>query len=130
MVVGQLVVDGFTIGLVFVLLAVGLVIITSVDKILFMAYGAFYMIGAYATWYTVYMLNLPYFLSLLLGIASSAILGMLSYVLIFNRLMRVEGGFLATLIASMGLSMGVCRQRKWDKIGLWENGHFSGHAPP
>jgi branched-chain amino acid transport system permease protein len=93
-------------GLVFVILAAGLVIIASTSKILFMAYGAFYTIGAYTTWYAVHYLNLPYFLSLFIGVACSAIIAMLSYVLIFRRLKVAEGGgFLATLIGSMGLTM-------------------------
>ncbi len=50
-----------------------------------------------------YIWNLPYFLALVLGVLLSAALGVVSYVLIFKRLQRVEGGFLATLIASMGL---------------------------
>ncbi len=93
-------------GLVFVILAAGLVIITSTSKILFMAYGAFYTIGAYATWYSVHYLSLPYFPSLIIGVACCTIIAMLSYILIFRRLKATEGGgFLATLIASMGLSM-------------------------
>jgi branched-subunit amino acid ABC-type transport system permease component len=71
-----------------------------------MAYGAFYTIGAYTTWYfTVRLVNLPYFLALIIGLLCAGMIGMLSYILIFQRLQRMEGTFLATLIASMGLSM-------------------------
>lgn len=104
-IVGQLIFDGLAMGLVFVILATGLVLILSISKILFFAYGVFYTIGAYATWYAVQYLNLPYFPALLIGVLGTGILGILSYILIFQRLQRMEGGFLATLIASMGLSM-------------------------
>jgi branched-chain amino acid transport system permease protein len=103
--IGQLIFDGMAMGLVYVILATGLVLITSVSRILFMAYGVFYTIGAYTTWYAVSYLNLPFFLSLFLGILGAGIIGALSYILIFQRLQRHEGGFLATLIASMGLSI-------------------------
>ena len=102
----QLFVDGLATGLVFVILATGLVLITSVNKILFMAYGAFYTIGAYATWYAVNYLRLPYFGALLVG--SLALPDSSAYcatILVFRRLLKLEGGFLASLIASMGLMM-------------------------
>lgn len=101
----QLFVDGLATGLVFVILATGLVLITSVNKILFMAYGAFYTIGAYATWYAVRYLPLPYFGALLVGSLAAGLLGVLCYLLVFRRLLKLEGGFLASLIASMGLMM-------------------------
>jgi len=98
--------DGIATGLVFVILAAGLVIIISTSKILFMAYGVFYTIGAYGTWYMVHYFSLPYFPALVIGVAISGIISMLSYILIFRRLMAAEGGgFLATLIGSMGLSL-------------------------
>lgn len=103
--IGQLVFDGFAMGLVFVILASGLVLITSVNRMLFMAYGMFYTIGAYTTWYVMNFLHLPYFAALLLGMLGSGILGIICYLLIFKRLQYVQGGFLASLIASMGLLM-------------------------
>ena len=102
---GQLIFDGLAMGLVYVILATGLVLISSVNRILFMAYGIFYAIGAYTTWYIMHTLNLPYFLSLILSVLGAGLLGMLCYLLIFQRLQRIQGGFLATLIASMGLMM-------------------------
>jgi branched-chain amino acid transport system permease protein len=105
MLIGQLIFDGLAMGLVFVVLATGLVLISSVNRILFMAYGVFYTIGAYATWWVMELWDLPYFVALVIGVLLAGIIGILSYVLIFRRLQRSEGGFLATLIASMGLSM-------------------------
>jgi len=105
MLAGQLVFDGFAMGLVFVILATGLVLTASVNKIIFLAYGMFYTIGAYVTWYMVHFFSMPYLYALIIGVIGSAIIGILSYVLIFARLRDVEGGFLASLIASMGLQM-------------------------
>lgn len=106
MVIGQLMIDGIAMGLVFIILAAGLIVIVSTSKILFLAYGVFYTIGAYSTWYCVNHWNLPYFLSLVIAVVFSALIAMLSYFLIFRRLQKTEGGgFLATLIASVGLLM-------------------------
>ena len=105
MLFGKLVFDGLAMGLIFVIMATGFVIITSVNKILFMAYGVFYTIGAYTTWYIIDTWQLPYFAALVLSVLASGLLGILCYVLIFQRIQNMEGGFLASLIASMGLSM-------------------------
>jgi len=102
---GQLIFDGLSMGVLFVILACGMVIIASVSRILFMAYGSFYTIGGYGTWYAIYYFHVPYFLSLIIGIIIAAMLSIVSYYLIFRRLQNVENGFLATLIASMGLSL-------------------------
>ncbi len=105
MLAGQLIFDGFAMGLVFVILACGLVLITSVNRILFMAYGLFYTIGAYTTWSCIEYLSLPYPVALLIGLVASGVLGIVCYLLVLHRLHKLEGGFLATLIASMGLLM-------------------------
>jgi len=103
--IGKLVFDGMAMGILFVILACGLVIIASVSRILFMAYGSFYTIGGYATWYGTHNFGLPYFLALIIGVLVAGVFAFLSYILIFRRLQQVEDGFLATLIASMGLSL-------------------------
>jgi branched-chain amino acid transport system permease protein len=105
MLLGQLIFDGLAMGLVYVILATGLVLITSVNKIIFTAYGMFYTMGAYMTWYAVNYLHLPYFLALVVGAIGAAVIGVLSYAAIFRRIQFVEGGFLVSLVASLGLQM-------------------------
>jgi branched-chain amino acid transport system permease protein len=102
---GQLVFDGFAMGLVYVILAAGLVLIASVDQILFFAYGQFFTIGAYASWYANVQLHFPFWGALAIGVLVTAILGMLSYLLIFQQLQFKSQKFIATLICSMGLSI-------------------------
>lgn len=103
--IGQLIFDGFAMGLVYVILATGLVLIASVDQILFFAYGQFFTLGAYTTWFAAVKLQLPFFAALIFGVFVTTVLGMLSYNIIFRRLQFSENKFLATLIASMGLSL-------------------------
>jgi branched-chain amino acid transport system permease protein len=102
---GQLVFDGLAMGLVFVMLAAGFVLILSVCEIFFIAYGAFYMIGAYAVWYAVHFFQLPYLLSLIVGGLATALLGIISYILVFQRIQKMPARFLATITAALGLSI-------------------------
>ena len=101
----QLLFDGLAMGLVFILLATGLVLISSVNRMLFMAYAMFYTLGAYITWLLFQQVGIPYLIAVVGGVLFSAGLGALSYILIFRKVQVAEGGFLATLIASMGLNM-------------------------
>ena len=104
---GQLIFDGLAIGLVFVILGCGLIIIVSISKILFLAYGAFYTIGAYGTWYAITYLHIHYWFGLLLGVIIAAIIGIAAYFLIFQRLKLKLGNkaFMSTLIGSIALQM-------------------------
>lgn len=101
----QLAFDGLTIGLIYIILAAGLVLILSVTEIFFVAYGQFYMWGAYIAWYSVSQLGLPYFVGLLVTIAATAILGLACYILIFQRMQRMEGRFLTTVTGALGISL-------------------------
>jgi branched-chain amino acid transport system permease protein len=101
----QLAFDGLTIGLVYVILAAGLVLILSVTEIFFVAYGMFYMWGAYIAWYCVDHFGLPYLVGLLVAIVSTLVLGLVSYVLIFQRMQHTEGRFLTTVTAALGMSL-------------------------
>jgi len=104
-VVLQLAFDGLTIGLIYVILAAGLVLILSVTEIFFVAYGQFYMWGAYVTWYIVDRFQLNYFLGLLTAIAATMVFGLGSYLLVFRRMQRSESRFLVTVTGALGISL-------------------------
>lgn len=104
-VVLQLAFDGLTIGLIYVILATGLVLILSVTEIFFVAYGMFYMWGSYIAWYSVDKFGLPYFVGLLIAIVVTALLGLICYLLIFQRMQHKEGRFLTTVTAALGISL-------------------------
>ena len=92
-------------GLVYVILAAGLVFIMSVSGIFFIAYGQFYMIGAYVVWAGAVLLKLPFFVALSMAVLTTAILGLLSYRLIFRYVQYVERQFLLVIVAAIGLMM-------------------------
>lgn len=103
--IGQLIVDGIVTGMVYVILAVGLVLILSVSRIFFIAYGQFYMLGAYIAWGSLALLKIPYFLCLLLSIFSTVLLGLLCYQFIFRYIQFRGGQFLANIVAAIGIMM-------------------------
>jgi branched-chain amino acid transport system permease protein len=101
---GQLIIDGIVTGLVYVILAVGLVLILSVSRIFFIAYGQFYMLGAYIVWGSLALLKVPYFMGLLMAVMATTVLGLLCYQFIF-RYIQVGRQFLANIVAAIGLMM-------------------------
>ena len=103
--VGQLVVDGMAMGMVYVILSAGIVFIMSVTGIFYLCYGQFYMVGAFLTWGGVALLNLPFPLALALAMLATTILGLLSYRLIFQYTTSSQYKFLATIVAAIGLMM-------------------------
>jgi len=102
---GQLIIDGIVTGLVYVILAVGLVLILSVSRIFFIAYGQFYMLGAYIVWGSLALLRIPYFIGLLMAVIATSILGLLCYQFIFRYIQYRGGQFLANIVAAIGLMM-------------------------
>lgn len=92
-------------GLVYVMLSSGLVLILSIPRIFFIAYGQFYMLGAYVVWGSVVLFKFPYFLSLLLAVIATGLLGVISYRLIFYFLRHAKWFFLANVVAAIGLMM-------------------------
>jgi len=98
----QLVVNGLAMGVVYVLLASGFNLIISTPKILFIAYGEFYMLGAYILWGLVNELEFPFFVALCLAILATAILGGIVYRLLFQR---IAGHFMPIIVAAIGLMM-------------------------
>ena len=98
----QLVVNGLAMGMIYVLLASGFNLILSTPKILFIAYGEFYMVGAFIFYGLAQELELPFFVALCLATLATAILGGVVYKLIFQR---IEGHFLACIVAAIGLMM-------------------------
>ena len=101
----QLIIDGMGMGLIYVILAVGLVLILSVSRIFFIAYGQFYMIGAYVVWGGSVLLGLPFLASLCIAILATTLLAMISYRVIFHYIQYMERQFLAMIVAAIGLMM-------------------------
>jgi len=103
--IGQLTVDGVTMGMVYVILSAGIVFIMSVSRIFYLAYGQFYMLGAFVAWMAVETYHLPFLVALLLAVLVTAILGVLTYRFIFQYTTYSDQKFLATIVAAIGLML-------------------------
>lgn len=90
-------------GLIFVMLSSGFVLIISIPRILFVAYGQFYMLGAYIVWAGLVLLKIPFFICLLAAVIIPGILGALVYRFIFHYIIRAH--FMSGIVAAMGLMM-------------------------
>jgi len=98
----QLLVNGLSIGLIYVLVASGLILLLGVVRIFNFAHGEFYMLGAFITFGMCEILHLNFFLSIAIAMGVVTGLGTLCYRFIFRSL---QGDILLCTGASIGLSM-------------------------
>jgi branched-chain amino acid transport system permease protein len=98
----QLFVNGLSIGMIYVLVASGLILLLGVVRIFNFSHGEFYMLGAFVTFGMCELFHLNFFLSTVIAMAVVTLLGMVSYKLIFEHM---RGDILLCTGASIGLSM-------------------------
>jgi len=102
----QLLLNGLSIGLIYVLVASGLILLLGVVRIFNFAHGEFYMLGAYITFACCDLLHLPFFLSIAIAIVLVTFLSLFCYRFIFHY---IRGDILLCTAASIGLSMMLLR---------------------
>jgi branched-chain amino acid transport system permease protein len=102
----QLLVNGLAIGMVYVMVASGLILLLGVVRIFNFAHGEFYMLGAYTTFFMCQVLHLNFFISLAIAISIVALLALISYRFVFHY---IRGDILLCTAASIGLSMMILR---------------------
>jgi len=115
-ILAQLAIDGLGMGLVYVLLASGFNLIIAITGILFIAYGEFYMLGAFTAWGIMVPLKLPFPVALIGATIAPAILGGIAYKLIFRRIQSSKGRLLNSIVAAMGLLL-LIRQSAFISFG-------------
>ena len=98
----QLLLNGLAIGMTYVLVASGLILLLGVVKIFNFAHGEFYMLGAYITFGCVEFLKWNFFLAIAAGVVAVGLCSLLCYRLIFHH---IRGDILLCTAASIGLSM-------------------------
>jgi branched-chain amino acid transport system permease protein len=77
--------NGLVMGSVYVLVALGLNLIFSITDIPDFAQGALYMVAAYAAYYAVTILHLPFILALIIAMGVGAAMAYLSNRLLYSR---------------------------------------------
>jgi len=98
----QLFVNGLTTGMIYVLIASGLILVLGVARIFNFAHGEFYMLGAYATFALCQVLQVNFFISIVLATLVVALFAAICYRVVFHP---IRGNLLLCAAASMGLSM-------------------------
>jgi branched-chain amino acid transport system permease protein len=101
----QLFIDGLSMGLVYVLMSSGFNLVMAVPNIIFIAFGEFYMLGAFIVWYIEVPANLSYFAAVPIAVLATAVLGGLCYLLVFGPLQFRKNQFLTNIIAGVGLML-------------------------
>ena len=109
--------SGLTLGALYALAAVGLVIVVKATSVVNLAQGEMFMFGGFFGFLFHVQLGLPYLPSLLLAVAAAFVMGGLVYHAAFRPLMK--SGLVSVLLASIAVSFilkGVARAI-WGGVG-------------
>jgi branched-chain amino acid transport system permease protein len=83
-------------------MAIGFTLTFGISGVANFAYGAFYVLAAYSTWFLFNKLSFPYLLSALASVLFVAVLGGLTYRFI---LLRIHGQKISEVIATFGIGL-------------------------
>jgi len=98
----QLIVSGLLAGGIYALIALGVVFIYKSTQIFNFAQGDFVMIGAFLVWGLLVQLELPFWLSMVLGIVLIAVIGLLVERLLLRPL--IGQPILSAIMMTLGLA--------------------------
>ena len=91
-------------SVILALMAIGFNLTFGISGVANFAYGALYIFSAYASWMLLNLLELPYYLSAVISILLTALLGALMYRFV---LLRVRGQALSEVIATFGIGLAI-----------------------
>jgi branched-chain amino acid transport system permease protein len=109
----QSMVNGLTMGMIYVLIALGLTLLYSIMHIVNFAHGEIYMLGGFASYFLVTRLGVNYFVSLPLSMGILLVFGIVLEKLFFSR---VRGDFIRCLLVTIGLSL-ILQSLGWTFFG-------------
>jgi branched-chain amino acid transport system permease protein len=104
---GQAIWGGVLFGSVYGLMALGLTLIWGALRLLNLAHGALFLIGAYAAYAAVTLAQLPIAAASLLAVAAAACAGYVMHIVFIRPVLGKPGFDNATLIATIGVSIAV-----------------------
>lgn len=96
-------VNGFTAGSVYALVAVGMTIIFGVLRAINFAHGEYYMLGSFAAWWGIENWDMPYALSIPVAVAVVCVIAFAVALLVMRRL--IDRPFQIGVIATLGVSL-------------------------
>ena len=100
----QLAITGVSMGMLYALMAMGLILIVKAVGVLNFAHGQLFMLGAYLTWMLTYQLNLPLWGVILCGIVVFAICGA-AYMFACDWPLRNSPWKVTVIISTLGASI-------------------------
>ena len=109
----QSILNGLTMGMIYVLIALGLTLLYSIMHIVNFAHGEIYMIGGYVSYFLVSNLGINYLLSLPILMVVLFLFGIILEKLLFSR---VRGNFINCLLLTLGLSL-ILQSLGWTFFG-------------
>ncbi|MCZ7665578.1 MAG: branched-chain amino acid ABC transporter permease [Thermoleophilia bacterium] len=95
-------VNGFALGWLYILMALGLSLIFGITRIMQFAHGELYMLGGYVVYLLTASLHLNLFLSIILAMVVVGAFGLLLYIGLFRR---YTGQMVNPIIISVGLTL-------------------------
>jgi branched-chain amino acid transport system permease protein len=96
-------INGFTAGSAYALVAVGMSIIFGVLRAINFAHGEYYMLGSFAAWWGIEQWDMPYIFSIPLAVAVVCLIALAVALLVMGRL--VDKPFQIGVIATLGVSL-------------------------
>ena len=91
-------------SVILALLAIGFNLTFGISGVANFAYGALYVFSAYLSWMLLNLLGLPFFLSAIISIFITTLIGALMYRFV---LQRVRGQALSEVIATFGIGLAI-----------------------
>lgn len=102
--IAQQLLNGLIVGGVYALFALGFNLVFGIQRILNLAHGAVFMVGAFTAWYTVSQGG-PLWLGFILAMAVSGCLSVLIEIVCFRRLRKSGDEEFGAIISSIGASL-------------------------
>lgn len=100
--IGQALTNGFIIGLLYLLMAIGFTLVFGVMRVVNFAHGEFYMLGAFSAYVCVTKLQLPFLAAVLATFILTLVIGWIIEVVVMKGF---RGEELNGMIATIGLAM-------------------------
>jgi branched-chain amino acid transport system permease protein len=99
----QLALNGIIAGALYTLIAVGFNLIYGTVKFFDLGYGAMVAVGGYSAWFFSRQLGLNIFLSSVIAVLITGVIGILIYWLIYSSLRKRKASNMVLLVASLGV---------------------------
>lgn len=95
--------SGLVNGMIYVLLALGLTLTFGIGRVINFAHGEFYMLGAFAAYFAIAFLHLPYIAALLVGFSVIAFVGVVANMCFVLPVQKKEGSIWAPFLITLAL---------------------------